>query len=1083
MKPHKTSAGLHIREASEANRKILEGIRDPLLRQQYLEQLRRTEWVIFTPQEIDFERFADLLNQDPELRKWVESEVDPVLIAELLSRRYPALFYTIEHAYRVGIDWKVTQTRKGGHSGKGGEDPPAIPGHLLTALSESELAMVARRELRKWIKALNRDPHGTLAEVARSVASESDAKRRSLLEYLHGFMTELTEMKFPGFVSELVAGIPFPSMHARIWITQILERKNALIVGDVGTQKTSAAVIGLEKLGARATIVICRSYARYEVWVRELRRYYCDPSDPFVVRSSSDIPALERMMPTDLRRHRFCIVGYGSLQTGIEDDGNGGATYGARLTKALARLEPDAIVIDEAHAIKHKANRTRRVLELARVPSVQYRLMLTATPFENSPNEVAHLATLLDPDHFPTEDVFLAMCRDNPRVFFGLMSSRMCDYFAQDEVLDLPPTNVTPLNLFPTVTLECPQDIRDVHDAVREDGTLEVRRQILRMTRLLVIPYVGRDWYPEFKDAPCFRDPLANPKLAYLRREVGERIKRGKVVVASGIYASGITRELADAEDGPLTYEVATLLEQWFPEKVLRIDPSVAQANRGYQKVIQAWRGDPEKRILVASVQAASESLNLSISAALGVDHITIFFLGLPWKPTQYWQFIGRFLRPGAAVPLEVLSLLLKDTADDALLSMNLQKWRNFLIGVHGMPLLTEEEEALERATFEKVMLTPARWLREAFSRMRGLGEHGIARFLGGHLKGLPVRETIARYYLTVEDHGPSGHIARFMVPVLRQWHGRRALPDWKEVLDAGCGPLVLERRLGEPVFGVDMNPMMLQVGKEHSYHGGKNAVEGRLSQLPVHWGEQFTLVVLSLALHLTSRRDKVGGEVERVRILREINRVLKPDGFLWITVPEFCFDLERLNGFVEGLEAFGFEAVEPLTGRVAATDHPEHPFAFWSVLVRKRDGGGVGRLACPLFVYETSRAGKPRIKGKPHPDTVPVQPVMLRHEQFVVQSREGKVFQPEQLAERVKFPAPDVEAIHRAMVEHFRIREHPVKEKLREILLRVRPKSWSELKEVWREVKHTDGAPRLDWADLQRFARRYFGELVEAPK
>ena len=53
------------------------------------------------------------------------------------------------------------------------------------------------------------------------------------------------------------------------------------------------------------------------------------------------------------------------------------------------------------------------------------------------------------------------------------------------------------------------------------------------MTRFLAIPFVGKDWYPHAADLPCFSDPLANPKLAYLQKRTAELIKKGKVVIAA----------------------------------------------------------------------------------------------------------------------------------------------------------------------------------------------------------------------------------------------------------------------------------------------------------------------------------------------------------------------------------------------------------------------------------------------------------------------------------------------------------------------------------------------------------------------
>ncbi|MFA5935574.1 MAG: SNF2-related protein [Patescibacteria group bacterium] len=989
--------GLRFREASEDNRKMLEGIDESKLRGRYLDHLRNKEWTVFTPREVDFERFHELLERDPELKFWIEHETDPVLIAERLSRTYPHLFYTIEHVFQIYTDWKIKWTKSHGHQGGGiAPDYLSIPDHLLTTLVDSELHMVARRWFRKHIKELNRNPQKMIAKIEGKIRTETNAKKRGLFKHVRALMRQFVQEKYPAFKTEIVKGKPFPSMHVRLWVKQICERGNAMIVGDVGTQKTSAAIVGLEQLGCRAVIVVCRSYAKNTVWAQEIPRYYKEAMDPYIVRGLEDISALEHMTPKDLRRHRFIIVGYGNLQYGATTRRRGSKKYGDQLVEALLRLKPDGIIIDEAHAIKGRGTRSQRVLRLATAPSVKHRLMLTATPFENNPNEVAHMATLLDPKTYPMPETFLAMCRKNPRIFFGMMSSRMCDYFSQEEVLDLPATNLPPLGFTQIISLPCPQDIREVHDAIQNDGNLEPRQQVNRMTRFLSVPKAAKDWYPHLSGLRCFSDPMANPKLKYLKKEIAERIKKGKVVVASGIFASGITRKLEGVREDPDTYEIAALLKQWFPGNVLVIDGSTGSGHFGGRREIQErWRTDPEARILVASVPATAESLNFISPLIPGsVEKVTVYYLTLPWKPTQALQFNGRFHRSGAEVPMDVFTLAINGTADGALIELNERKWRNFLIGVHGMAIQTEEEHALEETTFRKLTSTPGQWLRDAFRQMMGLGEEGIQKFLGKTLRELPVADTIADYYLKTEDQGTSGQISRVTVPTLTRWHKMGVITSWEDVLDLGCGPLILERKLNAPVFSIDINPKMIEIGRDHSYHAGRNAFEGCASRMPKKWRGKFSMVVASLVLDLTSRRrPKGGGEIERVTILDECHRVLKRGGHLWCTVQSRSFDDESFQAFLEALKPFGFEAVDPWCNRIVAVDHKDHPFTFWSLLLRKRSDIHQVNPPPPLFLQELPKEMQPKPKTPPQPKkSVESEPDLVRHEQFAIRDRNGKL-------------------------------------------------------------------------------------------
>jgi SAM-dependent methyltransferase len=1051
------------RQATTENWNIAEGLCGNLKqRQNYVEYLRKDEWVVFTPREIDFQRFRELAESDP----YIASETDPRILAEILVRKYPELFITVDHVYSVVTDWGIRRSLKRPVRGTGADDPPQIPPHLIEAFSEEELVILAKGFFRKWVRRLNQDPEKTIVLIEKLEKTTKHQKEKQLLHHVLEIIRELCKMRFPSFNAEIVPGIPFPSMHVRLWIKQLMERVNAIIIGDVGTQKTSAAVIGLEMLRSKATVVFCRSYARETVWVNELKRYYRNAPDPFVFVGNGDTRAIEKMGPEGLRRHRFLIVGYGGIQSGNEDDEC--VEDGDRLVEAISACHPDSVIIDEAHAIKGCGKRASRTLRVARLKSVKHRLMLTATPYENAANEVANMATLLDPQAFPNEETFVAQCRNNPRLYFGLMSSKTLDYFAQEDVLNLPPSNYTTLDFFPTIELECPPDIAKVHRAIADDGQLEARLQVQRMTRFLTIPFVAKGWYPHAADLPCFSDPLANPKLAYLKKRTAELIRKGKVVIASGIYADGVTSQRSDFDEDPETYEIARLFESWFPGKVKRFDTVVARANGGKarQEICDAWRFDPEIKILVVSVQSAAESVNLTVQKSPNVERVSIFHICLPWKATMYCQFNGRFRRPGSEVPVDSHVLVIKNTADEALLHMNEIKWRNFLIGVHGMPLLAVEERALEKATFEKLTVSPKRWLRAAFGRMAGAGEGRIAKMLSGTLQGLPVGQTIADYYLETEDISTTGHIARYAVPVLREWRDLGLITAWENVHDAGCGTLPYERRLNEPIFGTDMNPAMIETGRAHSYHRGKNTREARLSALPKEWTGRFEVNLAALVLHLTSSAKGKDKEPERVKILRELNRTLRMKGLLWILLPKFCLEEESFKRFVIALNGFGFETVNAQTGYVEASDHREHPFAFWSIALRKTAEVPEGGLGCPLFIFEQLRSdvavGIKRGYTPPTSGTM----VTVKHERFTL----TQLIAPRSVSIDPVNRGNRYKRFAEALVAKFKIRNRQIVETINQKLLSARPKKWLEFKSVWKQIGTMRRAPHIDWKHLRSF-------------
>ena len=279
-----------VRQATTENWGIAEGMRDLKQRRKYVEYLREDEWVVFTPREIDFQRFRELAESDP----YIASETDPRILAEILVRKYPEIFITVDHVYSVVTDWGIRRSLKRPVRGTGADDPPQIPPHLIEAFSEQELVILAKGFFRKWVRRLNQDPEKTIILIEKLEKTTKHQKEKFLLHHVLEIVRELCKMRFPGFNSEIVPGMPFPSMHVRLWIKQLMERVNAIIIGDVERKKRRLRSLVWKCYWSKATVVFCRSYARETVWANELKRYYRNAPDPFVFVGNGDMRAIER---------------------------------------------------------------------------------------------------------------------------------------------------------------------------------------------------------------------------------------------------------------------------------------------------------------------------------------------------------------------------------------------------------------------------------------------------------------------------------------------------------------------------------------------------------------------------------------------------------------------------------------------------------------------------------------------------------------------------------------------------------------------------------------------------------------------
>lgn len=108
-------------------------------------------------------------------------------------------------------------------------------------------------------------------------------------------------------------------------------------------------------------------------------------------------------------------------------------------------------------------------------------------------------------------------------------------------------------------------------------------------------------------------------------------------------------------------------------------------------------------------------------------------------------------------------------------------------------------------------------------------------------------------------------------------------LPDWREerILDAGCGTGAILKRLGNPQrnVGIDLSPEAIGFCRER---GLTNSVQGDICDLPFP-DESFDAVICSSVLYHA-------WVVDLERAMREMRRVLRPDGLLLINVPAFKF-------------------------------------------------------------------------------------------------------------------------------------------------------------------------------------------------
>jgi SNF2 family DNA or RNA helicase len=284
-----------------------------------------------------------------------------------------------------------------------------------------------------------------------------------------------------------------------------------------------------------------------------------------------------------------------------------------------AGLRFDLVVLDEAQRIKNRGGSTSKaVCSIARSRS----WALTGTPIENSPDDLVGIFEFLSPGYLSP-----AM---KPRRM-GVLAGDHILRRTKDAVLeDLPPKLVRDEELHLT-----PQQAESYQSA-EEAGVIRLNELGAEITIHHVFELVLR-----LKQI-CNFDPAtgASGKLEQLEAELEEVAASGQKAIVFSQWVETLTvlkRHLA--RFGPLEYHG-------------RI-PS-----RRRDEVIERFRGDRTKHVLLMSYGAGSVGLNLQFCSY-------VFLFDRWWNPAVEDQAINRAHRIGAAGTVFVTRMLTLDTIEE----------------------------------------------------------------------------------------------------------------------------------------------------------------------------------------------------------------------------------------------------------------------------------------------------------------------------------------------------------------------------------------------------------------------------------
>jgi superfamily II DNA or RNA helicase len=419
-------------------------------------------------------------------------------------------------------------------------------------------------------------------------------------------------------------------------IAFLMPRHAALLADEMGLGKTAQCILALRLLLhaglIRRALLVCPKPLVLN-WARELRLWAEDV--PFEIIAGD---AAARRAAWFVSRCPVKLVNY-EILTRDED----------WLTRG--ELHFDLVVLDEAQRIKNRDSKTAQVV--CRLPR-QRSWALTGTPIENRSEDLVNLFAFLDPERIPPQTP--------PKLLPELTRDCILRRVKEDVAQDMPP------KIIRDTYLELTPAQRQAYELAEKEGVVRLNALGETITVQHVFELVMR-----LKQI-CNFDPLTgqSAKLEQLQADLAEVAESGRKAIVFSQWVAPLEKlAQALADFGPLLYHG-------------KIPATQRQA------VLERFRQDPDKHVLLMSYGTGSVGLNLQCSNY-------VFLFDRWWNPAVEDQAINRAHRLGQKEPVFVTRFITQGTIEERIAQI-LEKKRQLFQEMLGQnepppPLgLTEEE-------------------------------------------------------------------------------------------------------------------------------------------------------------------------------------------------------------------------------------------------------------------------------------------------------------------------------------------------------------------------------------------------------
>lgn len=681
-------------------------------------------------------------------------------------------------------------------------------------------------------------------------------------------------------------------------VKDILDKKKMLIADDMGLGKCAesiAAKTAIEQrqdYDSRALIVCPNSVMQH--WEDEIKTWYKKGDNTRVtqIQTPTFDQDVEKAKYSDFAILAYPTLSYlGNRESSIDRLANAGFNYG---------------IVDEAHNAKNPSS--IRSMAVKKVfDSMDYLAILSGTPIPNTVADIYLLLSLLDKDKFPLTSEnpnvlltsFYSIFRRDPEFVRRVLNDRMLrrtidDYLhksvpsAHQNVVEVPLTG----------------DHKEAYQDIYFNDSISPSSKLIQLRKAALDP--------NLVDASIFTNQDLVP--GKMNSNLYEALDS---IVEESVRANGKVLMFSDLKKG-----VTDKLQRRYQKYgALVIDGDVSSLQEGEEisvreEIRQKFQRDSNNKVLIATT-VMDEGVDLT--AATDVVHLT-----LPYTPAAVDQRNRRSQRIGEVAKDHVNIHVLKAKIDDYVPTITegierlLEDKRRIVNYIMTQPFSLTKEDLEEikngkpdkSKTLVTLIKSPIQSIMAHFAQLKGQGSTKI----GDHYEKYPVEaQNIAKLYAAHWDGFYGGNTGNFVGKVVRALEKGESL---ERKLDIASGPFSLSRGIRGPVDNIDINPYMIEAGRMLERDGivvpGNKAQIGSFTALPYD-PESFDLANLALALHMARPEVRQGKKKvsERELALREMNKVLRPEGYGLITIPHSLIDQGDLSRFYEGIEQLGFRISE----------------------------------------------------------------------------------------------------------------------------------------------------------------------------